>query len=92
MLPDKRACNVYDDVICCEAPPLKFCQYFLRMVWGQTAKFKDHQYFQLYERSQSDFWIGSSRGHTSSTGEGVATWDEPQRLIEIFASEFCSMC
>ena len=35
----------------------KFCRYFfLRLVWGQIAKFKDHQYFQLYGTLQCRFY------------------------------------
>ena len=53
--PDKHACkrmwNIYDDVICCKAPPpnLNSANIFLRSVWGQTAKLKDRQYFRLYD-------------------------------------------
>ena len=53
--PDKHACkrmwNIYDDVICCKAPPpnLNSTNIFLHSVWGQTAKLKDRQYFWLYD-------------------------------------------
>ena len=51
-LPDKHARNVYNDVIRCEVPPpnLNSAKIFLCSVWGQTAKFKDRQCFQLYGR------------------------------------------
>ena len=50
MLPDKHACNVYDDITRCKAPPpnLNSANIFSCSVWGQTAKFKDCQYLQLY--------------------------------------------
>ena len=60
--PDKHACkrmwNIYDDVICCKAPPpnLNSANIFLRSVWGQTAKLKDRQYFRLYDTIYDD-WV-----------------------------------
>ena len=51
MLPDKRVRNVYDDVYNAgrhrqfSIPPIFS---YACMVWGQTAKFKDCQYFRLY--------------------------------------------
>ena len=46
MLPDKHECNVYNDVMRCAK--FKLRQYFLHLVWDQTIKFKDRQYFWLY--------------------------------------------
>ena len=53
MAPDKHVRNVYyGDAIHCEVPlpNLNSANIFLCSVkdWGQTAKFKDHQYFWLY--------------------------------------------
>ena len=49
-LPEQRVRNVYDDITRCEAPlpNLNSASIFLCLVWGQTAKFKDRQYFWLH--------------------------------------------
>ena len=41
MLSDKCACNVWDDIICCEVPPpnLNSDNVFSHLVWGQTDIF-----------------------------------------------------
>ena len=46
ILPDKHVHIVHDDVIRCRAslPNLNSANIFLRLVWGQTAKFKDFWY------------------------------------------------
>ena len=55
MLPDEHVGNVSDDVKRCELPPpnLNSTKIFLHLVWGQTVKFKDHQYFRLYGKSNA---------------------------------------
>ena len=49
MLPDKRACNIYHDIIRCDTPPpdLNSANIHYARFWGQTTKFKDHEYFWL---------------------------------------------
>ena len=64
-LPDKRVHNVFDDVY--DAPPnLNSANIFLRLVWGQTAKFKDRQYFRLYGTVQLSFLACSGILHDLS--------------------------
>ena len=47
---DNHIHNVYDDIIHCEAPPpnSNSANIFLWLVWDQTIKFKDRQYYRLY--------------------------------------------
>ena len=49
MLLDKCVCNIYDDVVHCKTLPPNLNFISLCSVWGQNAKFKYCQYFQLYD-------------------------------------------